>query len=188
MRPLPPPTALLILLFSGTNEPWLPESPVNAVLCASGAQLVTEMLEVDWDKAQAYRRFAAQRLSEADRRKLGTSSVPVLLPQLESLHRPFIVIGEDWYSASIPGRQHSVLITGTRRRVWVDGADVSELPLLDETLGVARTEGIVEFGFRAFGVAYSINIECSQPADVRCEEDEYALHLADSLAVAYGEQ
>ena len=171
----------VLVLLSGHPFPLTGVSP----------QLVTEDLEVNWSEARSYRGVHVWRWAEQQREVARASPVPVLVPDLvlreESLLEgpPTITTGENWYAVSIHGDEHTVLITGTTRRVRVAGAQTAELPVLGkDRISLTRAEGIVELSFMAFGAVYTINIECFRPdEDVRCTEDPYALQLAAELGV-----
>ena len=153
----------------------------------------TEELEVNWAAARTHRRLDMRSWADDQRRVVAASQVPVLLPEPElpeHLDGALIFTGVGWYSASIKDDEHTVLITGTTRRVRVEGAEALKLPVLGEDeLSLTRGEGIVEVYFMAFGAVYTISIECLQPdEDVRCTADDYALRLADSLLLASGSE
>ena len=65
--------------------------------------------------------------------------------------------------------------------------DVSvDLPRLgSDPLRVDRGEGIAEVNFRAFGVVYTVSVECEDPeGDSHCADDDFALELAGRLQLS----
>ena len=150
-----------------------------------------ELGRINWTEAGNYRRADTGTLTTEQRELIAGSPVPVLLPRCsepcsEPLGEPLIIVGRRWYSASLHGSDHSILIAGNRVRTTEEQAESRGLPVLGESpVEIQRGEGIVEIGLRAFGAAYMINIECSRPwVDERCAKDDYAERLTRNLAVA----
>ena len=146
---------------------------------------------VRWSEAREYRRLAPAVLPADQREIVLGSPVPVLLPDCgapcrDLLDDPLIIVAPRWYSASLAGDRHSVLIIGTPTPARIGGAGAARLPVAaGDPLPIERRYGIVEYRVRAFGAVYVVNIECSRPwDDPRCTEDGYAGLLAGGLAVA----
>jgi hypothetical protein len=144
---------------------------------------------VDWPAANGYPHISAQLLPESEREKLEQSAVPVLVPRdADVLDSAIVTLGDDWYAASLKDDGASLHIRGTRRSFDFQG-DVwtPQEKALGDDYTLTRTHQLVSVSFGAFGIAYTLDVECSRPMDdVRCTEDTYVLDLANDLAVAGG--
>lgn len=147
--------------------------------------------EVDWVEAGEHEQIPAASLSEKQREVVGLASVPLLLPKDAAyVEAAILTAGETWAAASMSIEGHTVVIQGTRQSFEVPGlTDQQKEPVMINPHGheLTRTKGIVGLSFKAFGVAYMLDIECSRPMeDTRCTEDAFILELAESLAVVEG--
>jgi len=140
--------------------------------------------EVDWTLARALPRVKAA-VPAAELAKLDAIRVPVLLPDDRQLLQTLLVTHHgDWYAAAMEHDRADIYIRGTRNEFVVPGLEHVEVP----EYWVTRTHAIVTVSWRAFGVAYNLDVECfAALEDPRCTEDEYALGLAESLAFAGGQ-
>ncbi len=149
----------------------------------------SQVEEIDWAAANGYTRIALDELPTTEQEKVGQAALPVMLPrQAEVLETTILTLGENWYAASLKDNGASLHIRGTRVSYDFDG-DVwtPEERAMGDDYTLTRTHQIVSVSFASFGAAYTIDVECSRPMDdVRCTEDEYALNLANELAVAGG--
>lgn len=147
--------------------------------------------EVDWVEAGKHEQIPLEDLSEKQREVLGRASVPVLLPRDAAyVEAAILTAGETWAGASMSMEGYTVVIQGTRQSFEVPGlTDQQKEPVMINPHGheLTRTKGIVGLSFKAFGVAYMLDVECARPMeDVRCTEDAFILELAESLAVIGG--
>lgn len=150
----------------------------------------TELSEIDWEAADAYKGLAISRLEAKAREAVERSPVPVLLPDdedlLDGMH---ITVGEAWYAASMSGPDHTVVFNGTHRYRDIPGAvdrkEGAHSSTAEETEHMlTRTHGIVTLAFESFGVAYAVDVECENPLENKlCTDDDYVLSLVEEAGV-----
>ncbi len=149
--------------------------------------LVSEELEVDWDEAVKHPQLDESKLSEPQKEQVANAPVPVLLPDRQLLiGTAQITTGPEWYAASITDDDVSIYVSGVAKVVRVPGAQHDEPPGFgDHAHSLNRSEGIVEINFKAFGIYYTLTVECyDHQNDPRCTQDDYAVQLADELKLA----
>lgn len=138
---------------------------------------------VDWEAA---RRTPALQLAlpERERPKLGEIEVPVLLPDDPKLLSSLLITHHhDWYAAAMEDNGVDVYVRGNRKAFVVPALQGIEVP----DYSVTRVHEILTVSWRAYGVAYTLDVECFAPLeDPRCTNDDYALSLAKSLKLAGG--
>lgn len=147
--------------------------------------------EVDWAEASGFTRIDAAHLPDGEREKLDVIRVPVLVPDDPAVVRTAMITEhENWYAAAMEVDGADVYIRGTRNAFEVPGMDIPEAARKSaENYTLTRTHQIVTVSWRSFGVSYSLDVECAKPMDdPRCTQDEYALGLAEKLAVIGGSQ
>lgn len=146
-------------------------------------------VSVDWSSARQFRKLTPTSVPPALQLAFDKISLPVLLP-----NRPSLLVnatpthGPTWYAVSLKSEDHSVFIAGDRRERFVPGvSDNAESPP-DFEVRVTRSRGIVHATWKAFGVAYTLDVECAAPLqDPKCTHDDYARELAGSVAFAGGQ-
>lgn len=145
--------------------------------------------DVDWKAASAFRNMAPAAVPHQLLKVLASSPVPALVPSQPSmLATATPTRGATWYAVSIPLDEHTVFLTGNRSEVFVPGISDRATARRSFEPRISRSRGVVSASFLAFGVAYTIEVECARPfEDVRCTEDAYVLELLAGLAVAGGE-
>jgi hypothetical protein len=144
---------------------------------------------IDWPAANGYAHVPLGAFPESERPKLEATNVPVLVPRdTELLKSAFVTMADDWYAVALHDDGANLHIRGTRRAfdfegdVWTDKEKG-----IGDNYTLTRTHQIVTVAFGSFGAAYTVDVECSRPMDdTRCTDDDYALELANSLAVAGG--
>lgn len=138
--------------------------------------------EVDWNTADKAPRISPSLLPQSSQSLLTVCPVPALLPKEPSLLQVVKATrGQDWYGASMTLEDINVFVTGTRKERSLPSLN-SRLP--EDEMRVVRFTGIATVSFRAWGAAYSIEVECQRPLeDSRCTEDQYILSLAHNLGV-----
>ena len=166
------------------DEPAGDEDPTDDLLPEQQAQ------KVDWEAATAYRQLPPADAPDNLRETFAESPVPVLVPDdPQMLRATSPMTGKHWYAASIHLDGVGINIQGSRVARVMPDLEVSEpgQKLVDDKFLITRTDGIVSLSFTDFGAAYSIDIECARPTDdPRCTKNDYAIDLAESLAVLRG--
>ena len=166
---------------------------VSAILIFTAgtmAMMVSEELEVDWDEALQHPRLDESNFSMPQKEKIDNSPVPVLLPDRQKLiGAALITTGPEWYAAAINQDDVSIYVSGVAKVVRVPGSQHDEPPDFgDHAHSLNRNEGIVEISFKAFGIYYTLSVECyDHQNDPRCTQDDYAIQLADELKLAPSE-
>lgn len=124
--------------------------------------------------------------------RIDRSPVPVLVPRDASLAMAALVVEGEFYAYSGRGQGVVVAVQGTRaaHRYEGIGAVTAKTPgarRVRSALGfVTVNEGIRTASWLENGVAYTADIECSDPNDARCTGETYVLDLVESLAYAGG--
>lgn len=149
---------------------------------------------IDWAEANGYPHLSIDQLPAAEREKIATIALPVMLPSdRDLLDTAIITRGENWYAVSLKDVSDkegtaSLHLRGTRVSfdfegdVWTDAEKA-----IGDTYTLTRTHQLVSVSFGAFGAAYTLDVECSRPMDdIRCTDDTYAMELANELVVAGG--
>lgn len=121
-------------------------------------------------------------------------TLPVLLPAAHAVAlagaTTRLFSREDFYTASIIGGDMVVEIFGTR----LSHGDAPDMAAR-ERLAAARNEdgyvlsrgpGSWDVSFNRYGAAYSVTVECGDPGDSRCADEEYALQITEALMIAGG--
>lgn len=145
--------------------------------------------EVNWDEASNHPQLDDTLLSDSQIDSIGTSPVPVLLPdEHKLLQAAFILTGPSWYTATMNEDDLTVMVSGASMVAMVPDSQNAEPPELGEHVtSLTRVDGIVEVSFKAFGIYYDVTVECFDPLnDPRCTEDNYVLELVDGLKRAKG--
>jgi len=151
----------------------------------------TEEMEIDWSDVASHARADTAPLSEEARAAVEAATLPVLLPRDAALLAGAVITGgPTWYAASLHPSGHHITINGRRVAVHQPAlaADIPEDRRRQpgET-SLSRAHGIVTVAFDAFGVSYSLEVECEAPTtDERCTGDEYGPSLVRGLGVAGG--
>ena len=174
-----------------TIVPEAVDGQMEPIAAGSGTEdlkaLVSEELEVDWDEAEKHPRLDDGMLSAPQKEKIDNAPVPVLLPDRQKLiSAALITTGPEWYAASMSEDDVSVYVSGVAKVVRVPGAEHYEPPAYgDHAYSLNRSEGIVEINFKAFGIYYTVSVECyDHQNDPRCTGDDYAIQLTNQLKLA----
>ena len=142
---------------------------------------------VDWGEVRGTKTLDPSLLPDDQRVKLDDIAVPVLLPDDgRLLATALITHHHDWYAAAMELKGVDIYIRGTRNAYHVASMDIPEAAAAAaDNYILTRTHQIVTVSWRSFNVSYSLDVECAQPMkDTRCTEDQFALDLAERLAVA----
>lgn len=147
-------------------------------------------IEPDWEAAALAERLSPERVSEDVRKQAEASPVPVLVPDDDALLATLqLTTGPTWYGAAMRGDDFSVVIHGTNAQHSLPGGGLKEKP--DPHAGrpvLSRTHAIVNVAFQAYGVAYSLDIDCQDPMNnPRCAEDAFAWELVEGLQLLSAE-
>lgn len=141
---------------------------------------------IDWSEADDYRRVDGSGLPEVVREPLSQSPVPVLVPDRpEALHEAEPTVGEHWYTVMLEVDGREVTVEGDRvARVDADLVRSAEgEKRADQGFLVSQTHGVMTVAFTAFGVAYSVDVECERVDDSgRCTQPDFAVDLVDDFA------
>lgn len=188
VRSLLPPLSVLVLSTLGCSEKHDPSARTTAPLVKEAT--------VTWPAAAAVDEAALRRFSAEGRARIGKTPLPVLAPAepLDDL----VFVGEDAFY-SVNGHRDATLPSGETSRLTITvhaarrlyahdeiPADVPTVPLR-KTRGLSTVnEDIVTVTWIEGGVAYSVDAECSNVADARCQGDGYVRALADALVFVGG--
>jgi hypothetical protein len=145
---------------------------------------------VDWAEAAGFKRVDAKMLRPDQAAKLQAIRLPVLVfDDLKLLGTGLVTHHENWYVVAVEADGLNMNIRGNRNAMTAPGMEIPEAARkAAESYTLTRTHGIVTVGWRSFNVSYSLDIECSQPTkDTRCTADEFALEMAEGLAVIGGQ-
>lgn len=153
---------------------------------------VPVVVDVEWGDLVNYKQFDDQTLPASVRQAADGARLPVLLPAMQELVDRAVVTVDDagnWYAASMSLGDHSVLVQASRIGFKRPGDDLTDIESRDSSNDhlVSRASLIASVTFPAFGLVYTIDVECESP-DVNplCTEDDYILGIADAMAVAGG--
>jgi len=133
---------------------------------------------------------ALKELSEAARRELAHSPVPVLVVDEPKLLRTAVITtGPHWYALSTKDGGLTTALHGTRL-----AHDYPEIPPArgrSEVRGrpafITENEGIVSASWLENGVAYSLDLECFERQDTRCQGAAHVTAIANRLRYVGGE-
>jgi hypothetical protein len=141
---------------------------------------------VDWAAADGHRQLDPALLPAPARDALAAVPIPALLPpHAELLSSAVVTTGPAWYGAHLPLDGATVYIQGTLATHPTPPGVAATPP--DAAPSLTRSHGIVTSSFRAFGVAYTVHVECERPfEDPRCVDDGFIEGLVNGLAVAGG--
>lgn len=142
-----------------------------------------------WPDASQIHAPTRQRLGANVRDKVPAAPLPVLVPR-EGAERGELVLGETWYaySAALDGATLSIQGSAQARvHTHMKAAQPTE-----EVRGVggfiSSNESIWTVSWIEHGAAYSLELECANPKDNRCEDPNRALELAESMVFVGGGQ
>jgi hypothetical protein len=186
--------AAAIVACQGTEQPQVRsvEAPVVAESAApaEGPDTVepASTPAVDWSAAAAYRQLDPGLLPEQAREPLSRIEIPALLPSdAAALAGAVITVGRGWYGAHLPLEGATLYLQGTLDTHPAPAGAGAVEPA--DGVRTTRAHGIVTSSFRAFGVAYTVHLECASPfEDPRCVDDAFVDGLVAGLAVAGGRQ
>jgi len=151
----------------------------------------TTQSEVRWPSAATLDRAALAALSEEARAAAERSPVPVLAPRLAAVAGAAKVIAsEHWYSLSAREDGLTVSLMGTR--IAHEHSSIQpvrgKVDLRGQKGFVTQNEGIWSAAWIENGVAYSLDLECDDPAEARCQDDALLRVLVEDLAYVGGEE
>jgi len=143
---------------------------------------------IDWVAANQHEKLPDGLLSEEQFEAASQSVVPVLLPpRLSLLESGFVSVGDTWYAVSMDDDQINVFIEGSSSAVVVPNTEQREGGSLD-SFEISRSLGMAEVYVNAFGVGYTITVECfDHQSDPACVDDGYLTDLVASLLLVDGE-
>ena len=189
----PPPTQLPPVTIEPSEIDVAPKplnvtsAPVEDVATLQG--LRTRIAVVDWETARRHTPLEPGLLSESQQSTVDSIDVPVLLPNNSQILKSMILTsGKHRYGASMDDGNTDIFIRASAKRLDMPELFDSVAPLYgDHQRGAQQIEGIMELDFEAFGIVYSMSVECSDwQNDPRCTEKEYILEIADELVMAGG--
>ncbi len=127
--------------------------------------------------------------SEQDTRALvARSVVPVLAPRDLALGSPTLVVEGEYFALTGRVDGTTVALQGTRAAHRYEGIEPSAGNRdLRGTKGfVSTNEGIRTASWVERGAAYSVDVECGNPRDRRCQSDDFLLDIVGQLAFVGG--
>lgn len=190
----------------GFRAALLSESAVDAE--ASGMlEISPQQMPIDWASARAdldaqngdplepVARGVPVRPDNAGRAEFDAVSLPVLLPDRGAIDSgdwtTRLFARQGFYTASITSDEVVIEIFGTRQRLSEppDAGSARRLAEARDADGFIVTpgEGSWDVAFNRYGAAYSVMVECADPAAERCANADYARTVALSLLIAGGQ-
>lgn len=145
---------------------------------------------VDWAEAAGFKQLDAKRLPAEQAAKLGEVKLPVLaFDDATLLSDALLTHHVNWYMLAVKrGDGLHMNIFGSRNARTIPGMEIPQAAR--DAAGdytIYRTHQVVTMSWRAFGVSYSINVECAKPMDdVRCTEDHFVVAVAEQLGMIGG--
>lgn len=154
-----------------------------------------QQMPIDWASARTDREaqsgaaIGVRGPAEFDR-----VTLPLLLPDNDVIDfrgtEARLFARDNFYTASITGDGVIVEVFGTRQRLneAPDPGSVRRLEEARDADGFVTTpgEGSWEVAFNRYGAAYSVTVECGDPASLRCADALYVRSVARSLLIAGG--
>ncbi len=124
-------------------------------------------------------------VTPASRIVLDRAPVPVLMPKTFA---PHAIVTADTHWAAWSSRHAAVTVSVHATDLAVEHEDVPAMHGTRTIRGVAgwitQNEGIWSASWQEHGAAYTLELECDEPTEARCANDELLLAIADELAVA----
>lgn len=138
--------------------------------------------------------YTAVRPRNSRRNDVDDVTLPVLFPAREMLNLPDAEVRffprENLYVLSVTGEDAVIEVFGTRLRHGLPPDPATERRMADardaDGYLTVRGEGSWDISFDRYGAAYSVTVECSDPAAERCADADYARRIAVSLVMAGG--
>lgn len=127
--------------------------------------------------------------SDGDVRALiAQSPVPVLAPKDLVLTTPTLVVSGEYYALTGRVSGATIAMQGTRAAHRYDGiAPVTGNRDVRGTKGfVSVNEGIRTVSWIENGAAYSVDVECADTRDARCQSDDFVLSVVTQLTFVGG--
>lgn len=154
-----------------------------------------EQPRVQWPAASASNQAARLSLSTNGTRSaaeidalIARSPVPVLAPSDRQLQKPTLSVGREYFA--IAGREDGVTVHTQGTRGAITHADIAPMTGTRELRGtkgfVTVNEGIRTATWIENAAAYSVDVECSQSSDARCQDDTYLLGFVNHLVFVGG--
>jgi hypothetical protein len=129
------------------------------------------------------------RMSERDVRALvARSPVPLLAPKHLRLESPTLVVEGEYFALTGRADGATISLQGTRAAHRYEGVEqVSGNRSLRGTKGfVSINEGIRTASWIENGAAYTLDVECADVRDARCQGEELLLSIVEQLAYVGG--
>ena len=127
--------------------------------------------------------------SERDvRASIARSPVPVLAPKDLVLESPTLVVEGEYFALTGRASGATIALQGTRAAHRYDGVEPAAGDRdLRATKGfVSINEGIRTGSWIENGAAYSVDVECADTHDARCQSDDFLLSVVAQLAYVGG--
>ncbi len=128
-------------------------------------------------------------LPAAEREKVATSPVPVLVPKDPAWHPKLVITtGPHWFAFSVTQNGVTVSVHATRvAHVHPDmPAKKPDRDLRQTKAFIGQNELIWNASWQERQVAYSLDVECAVTADARCADDKFLIQMAESLVYVGG--
>lgn len=126
------------------------------------------------------------------RASIARSPVPVLAPKDLRLASPTLVVEGEYFALTGRYEGATISLQGTRAAHRYEGVDPANgnkeiirgsAPL---RAFVSTNEGIRTASWIENGVAYSVDVECSDPREARCQSDDFLLAIVAQLTFIGG--
>ncbi|MDB4944732.1 MAG: hypothetical protein JWP97_4266 [Labilithrix sp.] len=184
------------LLLMGCNEPAPGERVDVQVSRTPQATAETVRPAVSWPEPAAVDDRALSAIVRASARPeaelrglVARSPVPVLAPRDLVLERPTVVVEGEYFALTGRAAGATIALQGTRAARRYEGvAPVAGNRDVRGSKGfVSANEGIRTASWNENGAAYSLDVECADPAgDARCQSDDFVLSVAAQLVYVGG--
>jgi len=150
--------------------------------------LIVVKTPIDWGAARKHDILPVTMLTDTQLDVVEQSRIPVLLPPSEVLlTEGFLTVGDSWYTASLSEENVNVVVEGSNASTEVPVDEQDQGLSTVDSYSVNREAGMLEVVFEAFGVAYSVTVECADQFNMACADDIYISEIVDGLLLANNE-
>ena len=168
---------LTLVLAAGCDAPKEPRtsSKTNAVEASSWPTAIDTV--------------ALSTLDQESRSAVGRSPVPVLVPKRPELLRAGKVMAEENWSA-FNASHDGLTVNVSASRIEQQHKDIPAQKGKHVIRGangwITKNESIWSATWRELGIWYSLDVECGEPTDKRCDSDTIITSLASDLVFVGG--
>jgi hypothetical protein len=172
-------------------EPPAPGSPPRPAEVSLAGKPRTVIKDVTWPSPDRIDRAALGGLGPAAAKAVVRSPIPVLVPPLADLLKSAALIAKpSWYSFTARSGGLTVTLSGTRVAHRYEHIPPAAGTRSARGAGafVTQNEGIWSVTWMENGASYTLDVECADGRDERCQSDALVLGLCEQLAYVGGER